>query len=335
MFQNEHDATLCGDISDIPSLLNRTPIPEGFVFDFNAPGDGDFEGADIWGDMGGQEFMAEPYFDSIQLGAAQKIALSLFERTTEGERRQIQGKADGKVDKSVKMTDFEEGPEREIFSYIYGHFSLIFNASDENDPLMQKAVDFIFGKIPVGDPTPGLDEMLTALDPSIRPDLIRLRLIYELWFVGWKIPPLPDFGIRMPAFLKNMIEIKYRANKERIFSEGMWTLEDALSVMEDLWENPGSTPLELYNRVNRYHPLDPKTYSNILLFLIDLRMVSEATRRKLSLRRFNYDSNDFETLPVSRLYLTGENPILLVEEVRQTKFRTIHVSFFDCFKWIA
>lgn len=314
------------------SLFNRPPVSFSGICDPDAGFDGEPESNPFWLDMDAEKPDHESLFDFKELDFAQETALSFISRGIEGKRRSNSRSAK----EAVRLMDFDEGPEKDIFLYIFGYFSKILEAKQEDDRMCQKGIDFIFGTVPVEPGLPLFEDALDALyQNEARPNLLRLRLIYELWFIGWKMPSLPDHAVPVPRFLYNMLRNRYRNNSERIFKEGMWDLDTAFALMEELWANPGISPAPLYNHVSAYLEITPERFEKVMGFLIDERFVSMANRRKKNLLRYNYDEKDYENLSAPRLYLTGENPIEMVESVRKETGRIIQLSFFDCFKYVV
>lgn len=135
-----------------------------------------------------------------------------------------------------------------------------------------------------------LDETLQAIDPAIRPDVFRLRLMFEFWN-RWTVfgRALPDDALPPPDRINTLASF-YGAGAQVMVSE--------------VWYRPGITSGELMEACDAYRD--------------DLsRREREDLPRILNELKANYvvsERND-------SLYITGKNPVLEVQDTMRRSGR--------------
>lgn len=185
--------------------------------------------ADLVGDSGD---MASALDFAAKLDHAQRQDLpGLGKATGTGAKRKGQGEF-------VTFESFEEGPPREAYKVIerFGR-ALLFVGEDL--ALKAKSIDFFF--VPSEDRITFFD-CCEAIDPSIRPGVLLLRLQYEFWRKWFVFPnPLPEGACGLPEQAKG--PASFAAGPE-----GVWVAQEA-------WFHPGIDTRRLIERSRIVSPI--------------------------------------------------------------------------------
>lgn len=311
-----------------------------------AASSGDVQDDAFFSYLGIEEFNQFSPFAGSQPIDPETLALSILGgRTQEKRRREVWAKhlndacatLDGTLDENQLILF------RELFARFYG----IFAAAKENAQSIKDSISYFFskkGSIEKEDDVP-FEDLLLALGSDIRPDYIRLRLIYKIWKSGWSMPPLPFFYTPVPLFIENKMDALFNRNKDIIFHEG-WTLGNATLLMELLWQHIGiskSELLELY--MNRDDSLNSIQVEKMLNMLVDARIISVQTHRreritdlkKKILGHVEEVEADIPRVELSepRFYLIGDNPEKLVSDIWEHEKRIVNTTFMSVFAFVS
>jgi hypothetical protein len=180
----------------------------------------------------------------------------------------------------VTHEDFEPGTQRDAFLLIYGYAETLFSKHDVH--LKQKALDFFFKHKNNDGFT--FAEAATCIDPSIRVDVIQLRIQFEFWVRDWCLV-MPDKADELPERV---------ASSARLYGNMV-----GVTIATAAWFEPGIELNRLMNFVKQSNPFarDPEIIDSIKN-LTAYHIISEG-----------------DVGGVSRYYTTGKNPILKLQEI--------------------
>ena len=246
-------------------------------------GNGDFGAA---GDNGNgnsdlvlQDDLECPSGSLFKLNEVEASIIRLTERSL-GKRGTNSKKASEKK-AYITHEDFEEGPERDAFLLIFGYAELLFESS--NVKSKKSAIQFFFCN---SESEISFNDAVNAIDHSIRVDVIRLRLMLEFWLREWVVGDLPILACSLPSRVELMA----------IQCAGPYGID----LAREAWFSPGINQDKLISIVLDRDPGINK--SDALVAMKNLLAFHVLSERK--------DAEGF-----GRLYTTGQNPILQIEEM--------------------
>ncbi len=261
-----------GLIGDLNDFFSNENFGHG---DIGASGD-DCNGD---GDLVLQDDLECPSGSLFKLNEVEASIIRLTERSIG--RRGTNSKKASEKKAYITHEDFEEGPERDAFLLIFGYAELLF---ESNNPKSKKsAIQFFFCH---SDIEISFDDAVSAIDYSIRVDVIRLRLMLEFWLREWVVGDLPILACSLPARVELMA----------IQCAGPYGID----LAREAWFSPGITEDKLISSVLNRNPGISKSDAMIAMKnLLAFHILSE---------RKNGDG-------LGRFYTTGQNPILQIEEL--------------------
>ena len=261
-------SSITGDLGDFFSILTGST-------DAADPSGKDW-GGDL--DMVRQEALDITHGFNLELSDAESSIIRWAERDVTKKRRG--GPQTPEKTQYVTHEDFEPGTQRDAFLLIYGYAETLF--SNQNLDLKRKALNFFFRHKANDDFT--FSDAATCIDPSIRVDVIQLRILFEFWVRDWHVK-LPDFADNLPDRVM-LAASQYAANI-------------GVSIAAAAWYEPGIELSGLIETAGRADPFarEPEIMRAIQN-LVAYHVVSEG----------RVDG-------VSRYYTTGKNPILKLEEI--------------------
>ena len=145
-----------------------------------------------------------------------------------------------------------------------------------------KAVEFFF--CPATPQRINFDEAAVAIDPNIRPDVFRLRLMFEFWN-RWTMfgRELPEDALPPP---------------DRVMSMANFHGPAAVALVTECWYYPGIAEHELMERAENYLDQNHESHEKVHL------------QREYN----NLTSNYILSVKSNSVYCTGKNPIMEVND---------------------
>ena len=264
-------------------------------------------------------------------------------RTEEKRRREVWAKHLTEACESLDGI-FDEN-QLVLFRYLFSRFYSISAARTEKSRSIKDGIYYFFSADGHSDAPVQFEELLSCLGQEIRPDYLRLRLIYKIWEGGWRMPALPFFRTPIPMFVQNRMESIFNRNKDTIFLEG-WSLGDAAMMMELLWQNIGTPQSELTKLfLSIEDGLTTNQIEKMIDFLIQERIISVQTQRRDRLTdlkrkivgRAEIAEKDIPRTPLEepRLYLIGDNPQQLVADIWEHDNRIVNATFMSVFAFVS
>lgn len=185
------------------------------------------------------------------------------------------------VTPSITADDFEEGHQRDAFVIIQEFYRVLLN-SDSKMHSRLKAIEFFF--CPATQQRINFDEAAVAIDPNIRPDVFRLRLMFEFWN-RWTVfgQELPEDALPPP---------------DRVMSMANYYGPAAVALVTECWFYPGIEEPELFERAENYLDQNELSYNKIHL------------QREFK----NLVSNYILSMKTNSVYCTGKNPVMEVND---------------------
>lgn len=231
-------------------------------------------------DLGGSHFGEGSQGSNFELTDAESAIIRLVEGKIAGSRGRVAAAKSEKV--YITHEDFDEGPERDAFLLIFGYAEHLFDGSDKKpfdlkDSKKLKAIRFFFCRTLH---EMNLEDAVGCIDNQIRTDVLRLRFMLEFWLRGWKLPAMPEDADGVPS----RIELMAAQHGGMI----------GMSIAKEVWYQPGIDAAELLERV-----LEGRG-DNIR------EMIKQAFKDMVC--------DYILSLTESKVYITGKNPILELED---------------------
>ncbi|QMI49730.1 hypothetical protein MBR110_30105 (plasmid) [Burkholderia sp. MBR-1] len=217
-----------------------------------------------------------------------------------GGRKRRAVKPEGVTGLFVTEEDFEPGEEREAFLLIHNHFQVLFS-NNFRAAEKHKAIEFFFCH---GDREMSLRDAVGAISASIRIDVVRLRLVYEMW--------LRKFRLGGPIGFESVVGCPEKVRANAAYLAG----DVGGCLVEVAWYQPGITVGEVFERAaEMIDSADVKELPWALDRLIEQHIVSVVV---------GTHSNDLERF----LWVTGRNPVLELEERARGNFQRVREGNF-------
>lgn len=158
--------------------------------------------------------------------------LSFSQRRRLAQGRDAVGQAKDEIDEDW----FEEGAAREAFTIIRDHaLNLqLHKPSLPKDKLQYRMDALAFFFVETNLTSFSLDECCAAIDHSVRPDVLRLRLTYEFYLRWLRLPQLPVDSVGIPQVILNRLAFAARVQGDLEMLTAIWFAPgiDAAAVIQ-------------------------------------------------------------------------------------------------------